>query len=34
MKTNREHRTSLSCPAAEILHAARALRNGSKLLFP
>ena len=34
MKANREHRVPLSCRAAEILQAARALRNGSKLVFP
>ena len=34
MKANREHRVPLSCRAAEILQAARALRNGSTLVFP
>ena len=34
MKANREHRVPLSCRAAEILQAARALRNGIKLVFP
>ena len=34
MKASREHRVPLSCRAAEILQAARALRNGSKLVFP
>ena len=34
MKANRDHRVPLSCRAAEILQAARALRNGSNLVFP
>ena len=34
MKANREHRVPLSCRAAEILRAARALRNGGNLVFP
>ena len=34
MKANREHRVPLSCRAAEILQAARTLRNGSKVVFP
>ena len=34
MKANREHRVPLSCRAAKILRAARALRNGSKFVFP
>jgi len=34
MKANREHRVPLSSRAGEILGAARALRNGSDLVFP
>jgi integrase len=34
MKAGREHRVPLSCGAAEILRAARALRNRSKFVFP
>ena len=33
-KANREHRVPLSCRAAEVLRAARALRNGGNLVFP
>ena len=34
MKANREHRVPLSRGAAEILQAARTLRNGTGLVFP
>ena len=34
MKANREHRVPLSCRAAEVHQAARALRNGGNLVFP
>ncbi len=34
MKANRDHRVPLSCRATEILQAARALGNGSMLVFP
>ena len=34
MKANHEHRVPLSCRAAEILQAARTLRDSSGLVFP